>query len=171
MTFLVIICQPTKSLCPSYPKVRKSSTNRGNFTNSTMHSTDTRTDINLRMSGTTSTVNTCPTTIEATNNPTGNIPCFTIPNLSTPSDHSTNTTQVSERNALPTFLLSNIQSFGRSVMNDKTTDLEIVLLSTSTLSIKPLSLSLTEMCRGSYPISIIMFPGLILGRRKYLSRS
>ena len=51
----------------------------------------------------------------------------------------------------------------------KMTDLpkhRVVLLSTSTLSIKPLLLSLTEMCRGSYPISIIMFPGLILDRRK-----
>ena len=127
MTFLGLICQPTKSLCPSYPKVRNGQTNRGNFANSTMHSADTRTDINLRMSGTTSTVNTCPTTIEATNNPTGNIPCGTTLNLSTPSDHSTNTTQVTERNVLPTFLLSNIQSFGRSIMNNKTTDLETTL--------------------------------------------
>ena len=36
-------------------------------------------------------------------------------------------TQTNKRNVLPTVLLSNIQSFGRSVKNDKTTDLETTL--------------------------------------------
>ena len=36
-------------------------------------------------------------------------------------------TQTNKKNALPTVLLSNIQSFGRSINNDKTTDLETTL--------------------------------------------
>ena len=36
-------------------------------------------------------------------------------------------TQINKRNVLPTVLLSIIQSFGRSVKNDKTTDLETTL--------------------------------------------
>ena len=36
-------------------------------------------------------------------------------------------TQTNKRNVLPIVLLSNIQSFGRSVKNDKTTDLETTL--------------------------------------------